>query len=109
MKGSYLDNNIINEVKKCPGFCGIASDLIECDSQYTGIILHFLGRVIVVKDLDSGIEMARKFKYGFRIVTQDGDMLNTSGAISGGSNDLNVSGISRANQMKFFRILKIKE
>lgn len=100
VKGSYLDNNIINEVKKCPGFCGIASDLIECDSQYTGIILHFLGRVIVVKDLDSGIEMARKFKYGFRIVTQDGDMLNTSGAISGGSNDLNVSGIlSRANQI----------
>ena len=100
VKGSYLDRNIINEAKKCEGFCGVASDLIGYDHEYAGIILNFLGRVIIVKDLDSGIAMARKFKYNFRIVTLDGDMLNNSGAISGGSKDVNISGIlSRANQI----------
>jgi len=101
VRGSSLDNNIVKEIKKCSGFCGIASDLIKYDAEYSGIILYLLGRVVVVKDLDSGIAMARKFNYGFRIVTLDGDMLSTSGAISGGSNDFNIAGIlSRSNQIK---------
>ncbi|HHV95516.1 MAG TPA: chromosome segregation protein SMC [Clostridiaceae bacterium] len=101
VKGLPLDNEKVREIKKCEGFCGIASELVRYDAEYAGIILHLLGRVVVVKDLDSGIAMARKFNYGFRIVTLDGDMLSTSGAISGGSNDFNISGIlSRANQIK---------
>lgn len=100
VKGSHLDKRIIDQVRECKGFCGVASDLIQYDSVYTGIIMHLLGRVVVVEDLNAGIAIARKFKYGFRIVTLDGDMLNTSGAISGGSSNVNISGIlSRANQI----------
>ncbi|HOJ11682.1 MAG TPA: chromosome segregation protein SMC [Clostridiales bacterium] len=93
VKGNYLDSNILKEVKKCSGFCGVASDLVEYNSEYNSIVLSFLGRVIVVRDLDSGIYMARKFNYSFRIVTLEGDILNTSGAMSGGSRDVNATGI----------------
>jgi len=54
---------------------GFASDLIEYDEQYRGIILSLLGKVVVVESLDAGIRMARKFGYGFRIVSLDGDIL----------------------------------
>jgi len=85
VKGKYIDERILADLKKKDGFCGIASDLVESDDQYRGIILSLLGRVVIVEDLDSAIKIARNHNYGFRIVTLDGDILNTSGSLTGGS------------------------
>ena len=62
-------------------------------SKYNGIISSLLGRVAVVDNLDNAIEMARSFGYSFRIVTLDGDLLNTGGSMSGGSVENNGTGI----------------
>lgn len=35
--------------------------------------------------MDTGIALAKENKYGFRIVTVQGDIINASGAITGGS------------------------
>jgi len=85
VKGKYIDERIVEGLKKKDGFCGIASDLVACDEQYRGIILSFLGRVAVVENLDAAIGIAREHSYGFRIVTLEGDILNTSGSFTGGS------------------------
>jgi len=98
VSGKNFDNNTINEIKHLEGFCGIASDLISYDSKYKGIILSLLGRVVVVDTLDAGIKMARKFGYSFRIVTLEGDILSTSGSLSGGSMDNKGSGILSRNR-----------
>ncbi len=85
VKGQRMKKELEARVQKAKGFCGIASDLVECDSRYREIVNSLLGRVVVAEDLDSGIDMAREFGYGFRIVTLEGDVLNTTGAITGGS------------------------
>lgn len=87
VNGRYFDKKIIDELKKQEGFCGVASDLITYDQQYKGIVLSLLGKVAVVENLDAGIRISRKFGYSFRIVTLEGDILSTSGSISGGSPD----------------------
>ena len=67
------------------GVLGIASDLINYNKKYEQIILSLLGRTVIVKDMDNAIDLAKKNGYSFRIVTLDGDVINPSGAMAGGS------------------------
>ena len=64
---------------------GIASDLIKYKKKHEQIILSLLGRTVIVKNMDSAISLAKKNNYSFRIVTLEGDLINPSGAMSGGS------------------------
>ena len=67
------------------GVIGIASDLVETNKKYEKIVSNLLGRTVVVEDMDSAIALAKLNSYSFRIVTLKGDIINPSGAISGGS------------------------
>ena len=93
VKGKKLD-----KIKSEKGVIGIASDLVKFDKKYEQIVLSLLGRTLIVDTMDNAIAIARKNSYGFRIVTLQGDVLNPSGAISGGSvstKTVNILGRSR--------------
>ena len=100
IKGKKLDQNTLNQVQSMDGFVGLASDLLTFDKTYENIILNLLGRVVVVENLDYGINMAKKTNNKFKIVTRDGDIINTTGSMSGGSNDSKETGVlSRTAQI----------
>jgi len=80
VKGSKLSH-----FSSTNGVIGIASDLVKYDKKYEGVILDLLGRTVVVDDIDNAVALAKKNKYSFKIVTLKGDIINPSGAISGGS------------------------
>ncbi len=81
VKGKKLDR-----IKgKNIGVIGIASDLIQYSKKYENIILNLLGRTVIVQDMDTAIRVAKDNGYSFRIITVDGDVINPSGAITGGS------------------------
>ena len=82
VKGKKVDRLIKNGLS---GVIGIASDLVKCNKKYEEIILNLLGRTVVVDSMETAIILARQNKYSFRIVTVKGDIINPSGAISGGS------------------------
>lgn len=67
------------------GIIGIASDLVNFDKKYEQIILNLLGRTVIVEEMDDAIRLAKQNSYSFRIVTLKGDILNPSGAMTGGS------------------------
>ena len=67
------------------GFIGIACDLVKADNQFREIIENALGRTVIVEDLDYAIAIAKKYSYGFRIVTLDGQVVNAGGSMTGGS------------------------
>lgn len=88
----------LEKIKAERGVIGIASDLVKFDKKYEQIILSLLGRTLIVDGMDNAINIARKNSYGFKIVTLEGDVLNPSGAISGGSvspKTVNILGRSR--------------
>ena len=70
---------------KEPGVIGIASDLIKYDRKYEQIVTNLLGRTIIVDNMDTAIKLAKQNGYSFRIITVEGDVINPSGAITGGS------------------------
>ena len=95
---SSVHGKKIDKVKKVNGIVGIASDLISYNKKYEGIILNLLGRTVIVENMDNAIALAKTNNYTFRIVTLEGDVINPSGAISGGSvqqKTVNILGRSR--------------
>ena len=88
----------LDKLTRMDGVIGIASDLVKCKKEYEQIILSLLGRTVVVEDMDTAIALAKKDKYSFRIVTLKGDIISSSGSISGGSvqtKTVNILGRSR--------------
>ena len=81
VKGKKIDKIKGNE----KGFIGIASDLIKFHKKYEQIIISLLGRTVIVDNMDTAIKVAKQNGYSFRIITIEGDVINASGSITGGS------------------------
>ncbi|MHC3438316.1 chromosome segregation protein SMC [Natrialbaceae archaeon A-gly3] len=64
-----------------PGVVGFAYDLVDFDPEYAGIFSYVLGDTLVVED----VETARSYMGDYRMVTLDGDLVEKSGAMTGGS------------------------
>ena len=47
--------------------------------------MNLLGRTVIVENMNTAIKIAKDNNYSFRIVTLEGDLINPSGAITGGS------------------------
>ena len=83
---SSIKGKKLEKIKgKEQGIVGIASDLINYNKKYEQIILNLLGRTVIVDNMDTAIKVAKNNSYTFRIITLEGDLINPSGAITGGS------------------------
>ena len=82
VKGKKIDKLKQNGIS---GVYGIASDLVKYQNKYEQIVLNLLGRTVIVEDMNTAIALAKQNNYSFRIVTLKGDVINPSGAITGGS------------------------
>lgn len=72
-------------VLSMPGCVGLASELIEFDPKYQGVVDNLLGRTVVAENLDYGIAIQRAGRYQFRLVTLEGDVMHSGGSMTGGS------------------------
>ena len=78
-------SNAERRVLSMPGCLGVASELIEYDNVYRGVIESLLGRTIVAENLDAGIQIQRASGYACRLVTLEGDVMHSGGSMTGGS------------------------
>lgn len=78
-----------------------ANDVITCDQKYRNIVNYFLSKTVICKNLDVAIEISKKYKNKFKIVTLDADIISTWGSISGGykSNKNSFSVIGRKSKL----------
>ncbi len=95
------------------GFVGIASELVETDSKYREIINYLLGAVVVAEDIDSAAAIAKKYNYRVKIVSLDGQVINTGGSLTGGSLVKNAGLLGRSSDItrleEEVNALKIRE
>ncbi len=69
------------DVKKGEAILGLAVDLISYEPRYEKVFRYVFGNTLVLRDLDA----ARKLGVGkARMVTLQGDLLDTSGSMQGG-------------------------
>lgn len=98
VKGRKLDN--IDKISREHGFIGIASDLVDSDKKYRGIVENLLGKTVVVRTIDDAITISKSFGYKFRIVTLEGDITNPGGSMTGGSVNKHTGFLSRSADIK---------
>ena len=73
------------EALKENGAVGMADSLVKVEGKYKNVAKAMLGRIMVVDNVDNAVKIARKFGYGIRMVTLEGELLVPGGAISGGA------------------------
>ncbi len=85
------------EVLKEKGVLGMADELVSTDKKYVNVAKAMLGRIVVVDNVDNAIAISKKFDYGIRMVTIEGELFVPGGAISGGAfkNNSNLLGRRR--------------
>ncbi len=76
--------NVRHDVESAPGYVGLASEMVGCDEKYRDIVDYLLCRVIIAEDMDRAVSLSKKDIGGFRIVTREGEVINSFGAITGG-------------------------
>ncbi len=98
VKPRYNSQEVIS-AKKEAGALGLATELVKYDGYYENVISFLLGGTLICEDLAKATQIARKYKFQFKIVTLDGDVLSQTGSMTGGSkrhNDTNLLSIDRS-------------
>lgn len=83
-----------------PGVIGMADELVNTEKKYRNVAKAMLGRIMVVDHVDNALKIARKFNYGIRMVTLEGELLVPGGAISGGAFKKDLNLLARRRQME---------
>ncbi len=99
-RATFLPLNKFQDIGSFPSiknrFSGVidwAFNLVKCDSLYLPVFAYAFGSTLIMKDLSS----ARKILGNYRMVTLEGDLLEKSGAMTGGSYNSN-AGIAFGNK-----------
>lgn len=61
-----------------------AMEALEFDDSIRNILSHFLSRTSIVKDIDTALALSKRPAFSNRIVSLDGDIVNSWGSMVGG-------------------------
>lgn len=108
MKGRSLNEPKLSSEE---GFEGIASELVQCDDEYSEIVKYLLGTTAVVDDIDTAAFIGKRYGNKFRIVTLDGQVVNAGGSFTGGSKVTGSGIISRKQEIEalYSEIAKLRQ
>ena len=90
------------EALKEPGVIGTADKLVYVEARFTGLAEQLLGRTLVVRTIDDGILIARKYKQSIRLVTLEGELINPGGSMTGGAFKNSSNLLSRRREIEEF-------
>lgn len=91
---------LIESAEKETGALGQAEKIVSFDKQYQNIVSSLLGNTLFVDTLNNARLIAEKYRFAFKIVTLDGEVLSTQGAMTGGSKKETVGVISSERKIE---------
>ena len=101
VKPKYISPNYISVIKRMNNVYGIADELVEFSREYKNVFSFLLGNTVIVKDMDTAVNLAKQTSYSFKIVTLEGDVITPSGSLSGGSKKVQaVNLLAREREIK---------
>ena len=94
---AFRDEALLNQ----KGVIGLASDLVDYEPKYDIAIRQLLGNTVVIENLDTAIQLSQRFRPHCRLVTVEGEIINTFGAVTGGSSANQTTGfLSRPRELE---------
>ena len=77
----YEDSIICENTK---GFLGTAYDFCSCDSAFEPVRDSLLSNILVCDNLENANNLSALLKYGYKIVTIEGEIVHKGGSMTGG-------------------------
>ncbi len=104
-------NTDISKIKGMKGYIDIASNLIDVEKRYEGVKSSLLGAIVVADNIDNAVLIAKASDYKIKIVTLSGEVMQTGGAMTGGSFNKSGGFLSRGAEIEALNeaIAKLKE
>jgi chromosome segregation protein len=93
LKQRLVPEKIRREIAAQAGVQGLGTELLTYDPGIEAAVQYLFGNIVVVDDLNHGLALFKQIAYPLRIVTLNGALLNSSGAITGGFNRTKGGGI----------------
>jgi chromosome segregation protein len=72
------------DVPREDGVVGLGADLVRAEAYLTPVVETLLGRTVVARNLQAARRTFDRLQGGFQIVTLDGEVLRSSGSVTGG-------------------------
>ena len=102
--------NLDDSVKNVKGYLCLACEAVNFENKFENVVNNVLGKTIICDNIDNGLILAKKLNYKNRIITLAGDVINSGGALTGGSiSQKNLGIMSRKAEIEFLndKIIKI--
>ena len=97
-KVSYSINS---KILKMQGFIGMAINLIDYDKKFYDAINLALCGVAIVDNIENALYISKEFKGSLKVVTLSGEVVSTTGSITGGTSLTKTNGlIGRIDKIK---------
>ena len=100
MKARFSSDELMRASRE-NGALGIATDVVKYDKYFDNVVRYLLGNTLICDNIQNAVTIAKKYRFAFKIVTLDGDLVNPSGSMTGGSKRSN-----SANLLATDRILQ---
>ena len=99
MKARSISSEMDRLLKE-QGVVGLANSLVTYDPVYGPVFSHLLGNIFIIEHLNRAIDLSKKYRQSYRMVTLDGDQLSPGGSMTGGSQGHQATNlISRSRQI----------
>ena len=97
-KATFLPLDIITappvvERPNAKGCLGVALEIIQFNPKYYTAMSNMLGRILIFDNIDNAVEFTRVSRKFGSIVTLDGEIVRSSGAMTGGGEEKKSQGI----------------
>lgn len=95
IKPRSVSSAVRDRVGNVTGFLGIASEVVRFSDEVSNVIQNLLGVTLLAENLESANQLAKAVNYQYRVVSLEGDVMNSGGSMTGGAN-------KRGNQGSLF-------
>ncbi len=89
-----------SDIHDMDGVIDLVVNLIETDSTYQGVINQLFGATTLIQSLPQATALAQQKRRRPRLVTLEGDLIESYGAISGGQNRANPTVLGAASDLE---------
>jgi chromosome segregation protein len=76
--------DVKGKISKLKGYVGMATELVKFDKKYADAINLSLGGIAIVDNIDNAVEISKSLKNSVKIVTLAGELISSTGSITGG-------------------------
>ncbi|MBG0730576.1 AAA family ATPase [Mycoplasma sp. 'Moose RK'] len=94
IKPRFVSDLYLNQLEKQKGFINLANNLVRFEKKYQILADFLLGGIIVVDQIEAANQIANFVDHKYVVVSLDGDIIRTSGVISGGHKQKSDSSLS---------------